>query len=72
MVYNIYMMKFKAGDRVRVINEGPYCRRFLNQVHTICDVHPDCLAPYALDIPDEYPIFYAGELEKVECQENTR
>jgi len=65
-VYNIYIMKLKVGDKVRVIGKGPCCQDYYHKVSTIYEIHHGDPHPYQLSIPGKWPIFHAKELEKVE------
>jgi len=58
-------MKFKVGDKVRVIGKSEYCRFFYYQIHKIESVLRDEPYPYKLDGPSQHPVFYVDELEKV-------
>lgn len=58
-------MKFKKGDKVRVIGKNRYCREFRGKVYPIYSIWPGDPHPYQLNVLGRYPIFCARELEKV-------
>jgi len=58
-------MKFKKGDKVKVVGKGRYCHNYRGKVYSIWDVWRGDMHPYQLAVPGKFPIFCACELEKV-------
>jgi hypothetical protein len=57
-------MKFRIGDKVRVIGKGPDCQNYRHKTYTIESIWHGCYHPYQLHISDRYPVFHGRELEK--------
>ena len=59
-------MKFKVGDKVKVVGKNKYCGFYKGQEGTIISVCHSNEWPYELDISAGDSYFHAKELEKVE------
>jgi len=59
-------MKFKVGDKVRVIGKGNFCPYYYHKIYKVKSVTCGQLSPYKLAVPGLRPMFSARELEKVE------
>jgi len=59
------MMKFKKGDKVRVVGKGRYYDRHRGEVYTVRAVYHKDTYPYELDIPGGGYAHRGRELEKV-------
>jgi len=65
------MMKFKVGDKVRVISKTPEDVYFYGKVGFITDIRQQVKYPYVVELSMPIPIFRGRDLEKVENEQNT-
>jgi len=61
-------MKFKVGDKVRIIGKSKRYQLYRGKVQTVIIVHRGSRYPYSLNLPIGYSCFSARELEKVESE----
>jgi len=59
-------IKFRVGDKVKVVGKSKYCRFYKDREGTVIKVWRGTGWPYELDISADDSYFHAKELEKVE------
>jgi len=65
VVYNVYMMKFKIGDKVRVVKDEYRVRHYCGMVGVVKGESTSKFYPYEVQFPEGISMFAGFELEKV-------